>query len=201
MFGAYHGISGVDDFDDLHRGSFQGFSLELRYRLLDRRTAPFGLAISAEPRWARIDDETGQRVNQSGVDFTLMLEKELVPDRIIGALNLFYQPQTTRFAQTGMWANESTLGVSGALMVQPAPGFLFGGELRYLRAYDSLALSSFAGDALFLGPTLFVRFNEHWRLTAAWSTQIAGGAVDTPGTLDLTNFSRHEMKFRLGYEF
>jgi hypothetical protein len=201
VFGAYHGISGVDDLDDLHRASFQGLSLELRYRLLDRRTAPFGLAINVEPRWMRIDEDTGQRVNQVGVDFTLMLDKELVPDRIIGAFNLVYQPQTTRFTQTGTWANESTFGVGGALMFQPTPGFLFGGELRYLRDYDSLGLNSFAGEALFLGPNLFVRFNEHWRLTAAWSTQIAGKAVDAPGALDLTNFSRHEMKFRVGYEF
>jgi len=201
LFGAYHGISGVDDFDDLHRASFQGFSLELRYRLLDRRTAPFGLAVNVEPRWARIDEETGQRLNQYGVDFTLMLDKELVPDRIIGAFNLFYQPQRTRFAQTATWANESTFGVAGALMVQPAPGFLFGGELRWLRDYDSFGLSSLAGEALFLGPNVFVRFNEHWRLTAAWSTQIAGRAADAPGALDLTNFSRHEMRFKLGYEF
>ena len=201
LFGAYHGISGVDDFDDLHRAAFQGASLELRYRLLDRRTAPFGLAINVESRWARIDEETGQRVNQYGVDFTLMLDKELVPDRIIGAFNLFYQPQTTRLAQTGAWANESTLGVAGALMVQPMPGFLLGGELRWLRDYDSLGPSSLAGEALFLGPNVFVRFNEHWRATAAWSTQIAGRAADTPGALDLTNFSRHEMRFKVGYEF
>ena len=201
VFGAYHGISAVDDFADLHRTSLQGFSLELRYRLLDRRSAPFGLAINAEPRWARIDEESGLRVNQYGVDFTLMLDHELVPDRIIGAFNLFYQPQTTRFSQTGTWANESTVGVGGALMVQPSPGFLLGGELRYLRSYESLGLSAFSGEALFLGPNLFFRFNERWRFTAAWSAQVAGKAVDAPGALDLTNFSRHEMKFRVGYEF
>jgi hypothetical protein len=201
VFGAHHSISGVDDFDDVHRASFQGFSLELRYRLIDRRTAPFGLAINAEPRWARIGDETGQRVNQFGVDFVLALDQELVPDRVVAAFNLFYQPQTTAFAQTATRVNESTVGVGGGLMFQTAPGFLIGGELRYLRNHDSLGLSSFAGEALFLGPNLFVRFNEHWRLTVAWSSQIAGRAVDAPGPLNLTDFSRHEMKFRVGYEF
>ena len=201
VLGAYHGIAGVDELGDLHRASFQGFSLQLRYRLLDRRTAPVGLAISAEPRWSRIDEETGLHVNQYGADFTLILDHELVPDRIVGAFNLFYQPQTTRVAQTSTWTNESTFGLGGALMFRTSPGILVGGELRYLRNYESLGLSAFSGDALFVGPNLFVRFNEHWRLTAAWSAQIAGKAVDAPGPLDLTNFARHEMKFRVGYEF
>jgi hypothetical protein len=201
VLGAYHDIAGVDDFSDLHRASFQGFSLELRYRLLDRRSAPFGLAVSAEPRWTRIDEETGLQVNQYGADFTLILDHELIPDRIIGAFNLLYQPQTTRIAQTGTWVNESTVGIAGALMVQPVPGFLLGGELRYLRSYDSLGLSSFSGEALFLGPNFFVRFNDHWRFTASWSAQIAGRAIEAPGSLDLANFTRHEAKIRLGYEF
>jgi hypothetical protein len=201
VFGTYHAIAGVDDFADLHRASFQGFSMELRYRLLDRHSAPFGLALSAEPHWSRTDEETGLQVNQYGADFTLIVDHELIPDRIIGAFNLLYQPQTTRLAQSGTWTNESTLGVAGALMVQPRPGFLLGGELRYLRSYDSLGSSSFSGEALFLGPNFFVRFNDHWRFTASWSAQVAGRAVEAPGALDLVNFTRHEAKIRLGYEF
>ena len=39
----------------------RGFSADFRYRLLDRATAPFGLAIGAEPHWGRADDHRRTR--------------------------------------------------------------------------------------------------------------------------------------------
>ena len=46
--GGYHAISGVSDLDDVRRAGFQGLSLEMRYRLLARELAGFGLR--ADPR-------------------------------------------------------------------------------------------------------------------------------------------------------
>jgi hypothetical protein len=40
----YRDISGVPDLSDVQRGAFRGLSLDLRYRLLDRKHALFGLA-------------------------------------------------------------------------------------------------------------------------------------------------------------
>jgi hypothetical protein len=52
----------------------QGLSLDLRYRLLDREHAPFGLLIDAEPHWGRIDETTGEPVDQYGVDLLIGIE-------------------------------------------------------------------------------------------------------------------------------
>jgi len=70
-----------------------------------------------------------------------------------------------------------------------------------LRKYDGLGLEPFAGEALFLGPTMFVRFSRAFAISGAWGVQVAGHAVDVPGSLDLTNFTRHQALFRLEYNF
>ena len=46
----YQDISGVSGLDDRRRGGWQSLSLDLRYRLLDREHALFGLLIDAERR-------------------------------------------------------------------------------------------------------------------------------------------------------
>ena len=60
----YHDISDVSGLDDHRRGGWQALSLDFRYRFLDRERAGFGLLIDAEPRWARIDETTGEPVDQ-----------------------------------------------------------------------------------------------------------------------------------------
>ncbi len=42
-----------------------------------------------------------------------------------------------------------------------------GAEARYLRRYDGLGLDTFAGHAMFLGPTVYVRLSERWWVGAA----------------------------------
>jgi hypothetical protein len=200
IFG-YHAVSGVSGLDDVRRGAFQGLSLEMRYRLLARERSPFGLAFLAEPHWSRIDDASGQQANQYGAGFAILVDKELIQNRAVAALNFLYEPDTTQSRITGAWSRNATVGVSTALMAQVHPGVLIGAEARYLRAYDSLGLDRFTGHALYFGPNVFVKPSERWRITASWSSQIAGKAVSDPASLDLTNFTRHQVKLRIGYQF
>jgi hypothetical protein len=197
----YHAISGVSDLDNLRRASFQGLSLEMRYRLLARERAAFGLTLLAEPRWARIDETSGQQANQYGADLAVLIDKELIPNRVVAAFNVLYAPEVTKSRVTGAWSRDATFGVGAALMVQTWPGFFIGAEARYLRAYETLGLADFAGHALFLGPNIFFKPAERWRVTATWAVQVAGHAVDESGPLDLTNFERHQIRLRIGYDF
>ncbi len=199
--GDRHDVSGVADLDDVHRTSFQGVSLEMRYRLLDRRQSGIGLSLLAEPHWLRTDDATGERVAQYGAGFAVLVDKELVADRIVAAFNLLYEPDALQSRLTGIWSHEAVAGAGSGLMVQWRPGFSVGAEARYLRAYDSLGFNRFAGQALFIGPTVFYRVSENLRMTAAWNVQLAGKAVTDPAALDLINFSRHQIKIRIGYQF
>ena len=74
-------------------------------------------------------------------------------------------------------------------------------EVRNLRHYDGLALNSFAGQALYIGPTFYAAFGERYFVSAAWSIQVWGAVAGSSGALDLINFERHQAKLRLGVSF
>ena len=130
---AAHRISGVDDVADRRQVAFEGLSFEARYRLLDRMQAPFGLTLVAEPHWARVDEVDGQRATKFAIEFTLAADKELIKDRLYGAVNLIYEPEWVRLKASGEIERESTIGLSLAAMTPIWPSVFAGGELRYLR--------------------------------------------------------------------
>src|SRR3954467_2430465 len=197
---ATHDIFGVPGFADRSQFEGQGVSLDLRYRFLDREKDPFGLTLAAESRVDRIDEVTATRVRKYGTEFTLALDRELVPDLSVAALNLIYQPEWTRSLATGQAEQESTIGAALAVMAQLRPGFFLGAEVRYFRKYEGIGLDDFAGQALFVGPTVFLKLSDRSRLTANWSFQAWGhGAAST--ALDLVNFERHQARLVLGVNF
>jgi hypothetical protein len=198
---AYDGISGVPGLDNRKQLAFESLTFETRYRLLDRTQAPFGLTLGLDPHWGFIDDISGAPVDQYGAQFLVAADKELVEKRIFGALNLVYEPDATRSRVTGAWDHQSDVGISAGLTVQAAPDIFVGAEVRYLRSYDGLALDDFAGNALFSGPTFYWKISDLYWMSAAWSIQVAGRAADGTGSLDLTNFERHQAVLRFGYNF
>lgn len=198
---AYHRISNVPALDDRQQLAFDTLTLEMRYRVLNREHAPFGLTLGADPHWGRVDDISGEPVDRFGTDFWIIADKELVSNRIFAAFNLLYQPETIRSRVTGMWEHQSQLSTSGAVIAQVHPGVLIGAEVRYMRSHDGLGLDTFAGHALFIGPTFYARFSERFWMSAAWNAQVTGRALDERGSLDLTHFEHHQAKLRFGYNF
>ncbi len=194
-------VAGVGGLVDQHYVAFGGVSGDIRYRLLDRATAPFGLAIGAEPHWGRADDVTGLAANQYGVDFVAAADWEPIRDRVVAAVNLLYEPETTRFGWSGGWSHEATAGVALAVMAQVQPGILAGGEARYLRRYDGLGLDAFAGQGLFIGPTVYAKLSERAWIALSWSAQVAGQSSMSTGSLDLVNFERRQARLLFGVNF
>src|SRR6478609_3530167 len=68
---ASHQISGVPGLDDQRTLSWQGGSLDLRYRFLDREAALFGLTFAAEAHAHRVDEMTAETVRSFGTEFRL----------------------------------------------------------------------------------------------------------------------------------
>jgi hypothetical protein len=194
-------ITGVSGLTDQRYAAFGGLSADIRYRLLDRATAPFGFAVGAEPHWGRADEVTGEPVSQYGVDFVAATDWEIIRDRVVAAFNLLYQPETMRSKLTGTWSQESTAGVAMAMMAQLRPGIFVGGEARYLRKYDGLGLDTLAGQGFFIGPTVYVKLSEKAWIAAAWSAQVAGQATTAAGSLDLVNFERRQARVLFGMNF
>ena len=199
-FAAYD-INGVPGLEDRRQLNWQGLSLDLRYKFLDRRTAPFGLTFALETHADRTDEMTAVPASNYGAELTLAIDRELVPNRLVAAFNLLYEPEWTRFSRTGLAEQESTAGGALALMAQIRPGFLIGGETRYLRKYDGIGLVAFAGQALFAGPTAYLQLSERSRLTLAWSAQVWGRPSGSMASLDLVNFERHQARLIFGVNF
>lgn len=198
---AAHDINGVPDFEDRRRLAWQGVSVDLRYRFLDRDTAPLGLTFALESHADRIDETTAAAVRNYGTSFTLAFDRELIPNFVVAALNLIYQPEWTRLVGTGAAEQESTIGAAFAVMAQMRPGFLVGGEARYLRKYEGIALQEFNGEALFVGPTAYFQLSERSRLTLAWSFQAWGRSAGSSAALDLVDFERHQARLIFGVNF
>jgi hypothetical protein len=193
---ARHDIAGSPDLDGRGQWAFEGVGLELKYRLLNNKTDPFGLTIGVTPGWGTINPTTGERADVYGLDFSVVMDRELVDGRLYGGLNFFYEPEWSRLRATGEWQHRSTVTVAGALSYRLGRSTFFGLEGRYMRAYDSISLSAYAGNALFIGPSFYTRFSERVGFLVAWNAQAIGKAVGQAGALDLANFERHQVRMQ-----
>jgi hypothetical protein len=199
---AGHDIGGVPGLDDRRQLTWQGLSLDLRYRFLARDSAPFGMALSVDTDVSRIEESSGVPARQQGMTVTLAFDREIVPNLAVAALNLSYQPEWTRLSGAGDTEQEATLGAAFGLMAQLRPGILLGGEARYYWRYDSVGLNGLAGQALFIGPTAYIQLSKQSRLTAAWGMQAWGQSAGSAAAgLDLINFERHQGRLIFGVNF
>lgn len=198
---AAHNIESVPDFVDRNQVVWQGASLDLRYRFLDRETAPFGLTLAAESHGGRFDEISGARARSAGTALTLAIERDLIPGIAVATLNLGYQPEWTHVAGAPAEEQDSIFAVAFGVMAQLRPGFLVGAEARYFRRYDGIGLEELSGQALFVGPTVYYQLSDRARLTANWSVQAWGRQAGSNAALDLVNFERHQAKLVFGVNF
>lgn len=198
-------ISRVPGFDDRSGGGFGGAFIEVKYRFLDHRTAPFGLSLSIEPEWARYDEASGEAGTAYGIEFRLAADASLAGDFLFAAVNLVYAPEWERETEDGLgfWSAGSGLELSGAVTAQVAKDLFLGGEIRYLAAYDGATLGDRTGWGLFLGPTLYAQVTRDLYVKAAWSIQVAGSAdgLWNTSSLDLMNFERQQGRLQVGFSF
>ena len=198
---AYYDIAGVTGLDDRHQADLQSVSFDARFRLLERDHSPFGLTLSIQPHWGFADEASGVPINHFGWQALVMGDRELVPERLFGAVNLHFDTDRTQPLARGGVEQEPTLGIGIALAGQVMRGVWVGGETRYFRGYEGAGLETFSGQAIYVGPTLYARIGEKVWLSATFNFQAWGGAVAAPGALDLVNFERYQAKFRFGYNF
>lgn len=204
LLGSSHHIKDVPGLDNISRSNFRGLSGEIRYLLIEKTpNSPFGLTLSFEPSWARLEDSTGERVSQWEFETKLQADYEFLPNHVYGAFNLIYEPEIIRDLGASGWERESTLGASAALSGRLSSKIVAGAELGYFRKYgQGLAFNRFEGDALYVGPAMYVQLTKKAFLSAAYSTQVAGHSVENLGVrLDLDHFARHRAKLKVGFEF
>ncbi|MEW6150589.1 MULTISPECIES: hypothetical protein [Bradyrhizobium] len=193
-----NGVPGLTDHRDL---AFSGAALELRYKLVDRAVAPFGLTLHAQPGWSRIDDASGVHIAQYGAEFAALFDRELIKDRLFAAFNVWYGTGGTREISTNLWRHDSEMQLQTAISYAVQPELLLGLGIRYARAYDGGALNRFIGDAVFAGPTFSYTISKEVGISGTWQMQVAGGAVGDNRSLNLEQFERHQALLRLNLHF
>ena len=203
LFGDSRHIRHVPDIDDNSKSRFDGGSVQLKYRLLERtRDNRFGLSVSFEPRYARISDQEGRRQDSFGGETRLLFDMRIVDGLLWYGANLAYEPQVGRFLDTRLVERQSGISASQGLTARVLENTYLGAEMRYSRAYDGLALKTFKGQGLFAGPTFYHQFSKSLSLAAAWQVQVWGRAASVTGPrLDLDNFERHYARIKIGVQF
>jgi hypothetical protein len=199
--GSTHNIGGVTDLDDRKQVALAGGFAEFRYLALERTSNnPLAVTLAVEPTVRRIDETSGERVRNFEFETTVNADLELMRNRLYAGFNLLYEPEVTQML-TGETQREATFGGSAALSLRLASNVVLGGEVWYLRHYDAANLTSFTGDAVMLGPTLYLRFTPKMFMTAAWNAQVWGREIGNPVSLNLAEFQRHRAKLKFAWEF
>ena len=200
-----HVIKNVTDLETRNNLAMSGFFGEVRYLVLERSaSSPLAITLSAEPEWHRIDETSGTRVTNLGLELKINADLELIKNRLFLGSNLLYELEGTKDPDPigAGWEKESIGGVSAALSYRIIPSVFVGAEAWYLRHYDGSFFNAFTGDAIFVGPALYAKLNPKTFMTAAWNAQVSGHDVEVPSSkLNFGEFTRSRAKLKLAVEF
>lgn len=204
-----HGVSqqvgDVPGLNNINQTTFSGISATPKGLLLARGVdAPFGLAVTAQPEWDRIDPVTGARANNFSIETKWLLDAELIEKKLYGAANLIFSPEVDHAIGEGA-SQYALFGATAALTWRVTPALALGGEIERYETYGSLGFSRTTGSATFLGPTL------HWQVTPksfvalAWSAQIVSQLPNTTSTAlalyNQSDISRQRGRLTFSIEF
>ena len=199
--GSTHNIGGVTGLDDRNQVAATGAFAELRYLAIERTSNnPLSVTLAVEPTVRLTDETSGERVRNYEFETTVNADLELIKNRLFAGFNLLYEPEVTSFPM-GDIQREATLGQSAALSLRIVPNVIVGGEVWYLRHYNAANLTMFTGDAVMLGPTLYVQFTPKMFMRATWNAQVWGREVGNPVSLNLAEFQRHRAQLKFAWEF
>ena len=130
-------------------------------------------------------------------EFRIVADTELITNRLYAALNLIYEPEVAKPADTGMWERSSSAGVGAGLAYRITPTFAMGVAAEYDRAYDGLT------SANFRRPCALCRADTCRSISAArccWPRRLWRRSPvmrsTIRGRLDLTNFERYRANLK-----
>lgn len=175
-----------------------GAGVEMKYKLLSRDMHGIGLTAVIDPSFNRTDPDGAGRFTTYNTGLRFFADKTLIPGKLYAALNV---SQDLTWTGPDPYGRSSTFTLAGSLAWQVMDGVYLSGEVRHMRAYNTLGFSKEAGYATFAGPGIYWQATEKLAISAAYNVQLAGKAKDEPGNLDLTNFSQHLVKVKIAYSF
>ena len=180
---------------------FNGVNVAFKYSLLSVYKDLYGLSLYLEPSYSRIDQISGERMNQFGLESKLILQKNFFDDQLAVAYNLTLEPEWAKFKASGEREKELEIDHAVGLSYRVLPKWFAGLEGRYNAEYPE-----FKGPqrgAFFLGPNVHYGA-EKWWFTFTFLPQIAGHPP-TPGRgrngLEFEEHERYEFRLKIAYVF
>jgi hypothetical protein len=189
----FYSISGVPDLTDRHETTFSGLIGEARWNIFDRASSPFGMSLSFNPEWRQFDPDSGEKTASYALPLTLLIDKEIIPERFFATANFVFTPSFLRVHDARGHDDAITLIVAGAYAL--TPNLLAGAEIRHENLAEN---GTFGAHALYIGPSLYYRLTEQLSAKAAWAAQIPDFGSSR---LDLTTYQRHQVELQFAYHF
>lgn len=201
LWGDYFKIQNVTGLDNQNRWG-GGAALEFKVALVQRgHEGPVGVTLILAPHVSNSEEATGEKATHYALDVKLAADVELIRDMLLLAVNLNFETAHVRARGAPDWEGESMFGAGVGLMARVTKNILLGVEVLYERAYEGYGLNTFAGRALYVGPTLHYSISDKANFVAGWLTQVSGKAVGDPRSLDLENFERHRARVLYSQHF
>lgn len=206
---SYHDYSGGSIEEDgevknLHRFSYSGNQLALKYNVLSPYKDALGLAFYVEPGYALVTGGAGEDVIAWELETKVILQKNFLEDQLVTNLNITteFEWEKPRPSGGAAYETEFVFEASGGLAYRVAPNLFVGVEARYQTAFPDMSLGNQESWAFFAGPAVHYG-GERWWATLTWLPQIVG---DSPGSvrsnqLDLDHHERNEIRLKVGFNF
>ena len=180
--------------------AFNGAKGSLKWALSSPYTSPIGVAVYIEPGFSRFSAKSGERQTKLFLESKLLLQKNFLDDKLVWVGNITAE-QEFKHKGGGEWESELELEGSSGLAYNIAPGLHLGGELRYTSAYEDFPNEFERSEyALFAGPTIHYATRKWWG-TLSFQQQVSGGPHVRSSSLNLADFTRREVRLKLGYNF
>ena len=192
-FSEYHSFRYAPYLNNRTGAQFSGLFVEARWKIVDRLISPFGMTLTVDPEWRRLDSASGRLAESYGVSVGLLIDKAVVPDKFFTVLNLIYAPSLLRLSKG--WGHDDFFIVIAGGSYAITPDLIFGAEIRHENLAHNGALTA---HALFIGPQLYVRPVDNFSFKIAWAMQIPDIAAHT---VDVVNFERGQVELQLVTHF
>lgn len=173
----YYGIGGYKPFGGLEtQGTLLGGGVEMKYKLLGRATHGLGMTLAVSPNFGAYNGFTiyGGHSTVFNNSYRLLLDAELIKDKLYGALNVELFQSAYNNTVPG-FRNLSQFNVRGALTTPITDSLYVGAEANVQVAKTGMwANGNFRASAVYVGPTFLWAINDKWTINGTFQTQVAG---------------------------
>ncbi|MEP6669749.1 MAG: DUF6662 family protein [Chthoniobacter sp.] len=191
---------GVEELDDTNHLTFGGFEGTTKYRILSPFKDPFGLAVRLETGWLLHDEVAGLLEHEIYVAPEIIVQKNFLDDTLITELNFGGEWAWGKDPAEQYYKEFSLQGGVG-VTYRIAPKWFVGLEGHARGEWPLFNFNLFEHSVVYAGPAIHYA-TERWWVTLSYNYQIYGHGIDElPRTQTFAEETRHEIRFKVGFNF